>query len=87
MKIIMISAIWCPACLITNNSLNKFKKRYKNVDVTNLDYDLDDIKEYDVGTTLPVLIIYKDNKEVKRLIGEKSLKELEENLGVFYEEN
>lgn len=86
MKIVKISAIWCPACLITNNNFNKFIKKYKNIEVINLDYDFDDIEKYNVGGTLPVLIIYKNDKEIKRLVGEKSYKEIEESVGVLYEE-
>ena len=79
MKIIKISAIWCPACIITNNALNKLKKEYE-FDLEELDYDFDDIEEYKVGDILPVLIFIKDNKEIDRLIGEKNYKEIEEVL-------
>lgn len=79
MKIIKISAIWCPACIITNNALNKLKDHY-NFDLEELDYDFDDIENYNVGDILPVLIFVKDNKEVERLIGEKNYKEIEEVL-------
>lgn len=82
MKIIKISAIWCPACIITTNSLNKIKDRY-NFDIEELDYDFDDISNYNVGDTLPVLIFIKDNKEVDRLIGEKNSKEIEEVLNKY----
>ena len=82
MKIIKISAIWCPACIITTNSLNKIKDRY-NFDIEELDYDFDDISNYNVGDTLPVLIFIKDNKEVARLIGEKNSKEIEEVLNKY----
>ncbi len=86
MKIVKISALWCPACLITNNNLNKLLEKYKDIEVVNFDYDYDDISEYNVGDVLPELIIYNDNKEIKRLVGEKSLKELEEVVGELYEE-
>lgn len=79
MKIIKISAIWCPACIITNNALNKLKKEYE-FDLEELDYDFDDIEKYNVGDILPVLIFIKDNKEIDRLIGEKNYKEIEEVL-------
>ena len=79
MKIIKISAIWCPACIITNNALNKLKKEYE-FDLEEVDYDFDDIEEYKVGDILPVLIFIKDNKEIDRLIGEKNYKEIEEVL-------
>ena len=77
MKIIKISTIWCPACIITNNAFNKLKNDY-SFELEELDYDFDDIEEYHVGDILPVLIFMKDNKEVDRLIGEKNYKEIEE---------
>lgn len=81
MKIIKIGALWCPACIITNNALDKINKNY-NTEIVNLDYDFDEeeVKKYDVGKTLPVLIFTKNNKEVDRLIGEKNYKEIEEVL-------
>lgn len=78
MKIVKIGAMWCPACLITNNELEKITKNY-NIDIESLDYDFDEeeVKKYKVGETLPELIFFKDGKEVKRLIGEKNYKEIE----------
>lgn len=84
MKIIKIGALWCPACIITNNSLNKLKEKH-NFILEELDYDFDDIEKYNVGDILPVLIFIKDNQEIDRLIGEKTDKEIEEVL-VKYEE-
>lgn len=79
MKIIKISAIWCPACIITNNALNKLKDNY-SFELEELDYDFDDIESYNVGDILPVLIFVKDDKEIDRLVGEKNYKEIEEVL-------
>ena len=79
MKIVKISAIWCPACIITNNALNKLKDSY-SFELEELDYDFDDIESYNVGDILPVLVFIKDNKEIDRLIGEKNYKEIEEVL-------
>jgi len=81
MKVVKISAIWCPACLIMNNRINKLKDKY-NLDIIEYDYDIDEdmIEEYSVGKTLPVMIFIKDNVEVKRLIGEISEKKLEEEI-------
>ena len=72
MKIIKIGAMWCPACLITNNALDKINKDY-NIEIDSLDYDFDEeeVSKYNVGETLPVLVFIKDGKEVDRLIGEK----------------
>ena len=75
MKYIMVSALWCPACLITNSAIDKIIEE-KNITVEKLDYDFDDISKYNVGKTLPEIIVYKDDKEVGRIIGEKNYKEL-----------
>ena len=79
MKIIKVGALWCPACIITNNSLNKLKDKY-NFELEELDYDFDDIEKYNIGETLPVLMFIKDDEEVYRLIGEKTDKDIEEVL-------
>ena len=50
----------------------------KNIETINLDYDMDEdeVKKYNVGDILPVFIFYKDDKEVKRIVGETSEEEL-----------
>jgi thiol-disulfide isomerase/thioredoxin len=58
------------------------KRRYDKLfeedqyEIIDLDFDEDDIEAYDVADVLPVVVIYKDGKEIKRLIGEKSKKDL-----------
>lgn len=74
MKVIEITAIWCPSCLVMRPIYEKIYEKY-NLDVTKLDYDTDDIKEYNVGNILPVLII-----NGKRFIGEVKMKEIENYL-------
>lgn len=74
MKAIEITAIWCPSCLVMRPIYEKIYEKY-NLDVTKLDYDTDDIKEYNVGNILPVLIIND-----KRFIGEVKMKEIENYL-------
>lgn len=78
--------MWCPACLITNNALDKIVKNY-NIELDSLDYDFDEeeVQNYNVGETLPELIFIKDGKEVKRLIGEKNYKDIEEVLKEYEE--
>ena len=72
-ELIVISAVWCPSCLILKKHLKKLKEEY-NLSIKMLDYDLDEdeVLEYNVGDKLPVMI-YEDN----RLIGEKSYEEIE----------
>lgn len=75
MEIIVIGAVWCPACL-------KMKKIWKEIDAKLLDIDFDqETEEYDVGDTLPVIIFKKDGKEIKRLIGEKTKEDIEKIIG------
>ena len=76
MKIIRISAIWCSSCIIMKSRFNDCIEG-KDIDVVSLDYDVDDIEEYNVGDILPVYIKIKDGKEIDRLIGEHSKKDIE----------
>jgi thiol-disulfide isomerase/thioredoxin len=71
-EVIVISAVWCPSCLLLKKDLKKIHEEY-NLDFKMLDYDLDEDKvlEYNVGNILPVMI-YED----KRLIGEKKCEEI-----------
>ena len=77
-KIVVISAVWCPSCLILKKNLKQLKENYE-IEIEMLDYDFDEeeVKKHDVGETLPV-IIYDD----KRLIGEKTYDEIVEFLEV-----
>lgn len=88
MKLIKFSALWCPSCLIMNGRVNKIVDEY-NLEYIEYDYDIDEskVKEYKVGDILPVIIIENNGKEVIRIIGEKSEKELKRILeGVSNEE-
>lgn len=76
MKLILISSVWCPSCLIMHPRYVDLSKKY-NLELKNYDYDTDTdiVNKYNVGDILPVCIILKD-EEVDRIIGEKSTKEL-----------
>lgn len=82
MKIIKINAMWCPGCLISKSIWNDIEKSYPNHEYINLDYDLDEdlVEEYNVGDILPVVIVKENGIEIKRIIGEKSKKEILESL-------
>lgn len=80
MKLVRISAIWCTSCILTYNDFNEIKEEYSNLEYEELDYDTDDIDFYNVGNILPVIIIYKDNKEITRIIGEKRKKDIKKVL-------
>lgn len=78
-KIVLVTAVWCSSCII-------MRPRYKEViegkfdEVIEYDFD-DDESEVDklkIGNKLPVAIIYENDFEKMRIIGEKSIKELQE---------
>ena len=77
MKVIKITAIWCSACLIMNKIWNQMIEEYE-IKTIELDLDQDEAEamSYQPGDTLPVFIFIKDQKEVKRITGEKSKSEL-----------
>ena len=78
MKIIKISAVWCPACIVTNKIWKKAVVDYPDLEIEELDFDFDEdkVKKYNVGDILPVVIFMDDDKEKSRLIGEKSKEEI-----------
>lgn len=77
MKVVKINAIWCSGCLIMNKIWKNVLKS-KTIETINLDYDMDEeeVKKYNVGDVLPVLIFYKNDEEVRRVVGEVSEEEL-----------
>lgn len=89
MKIIRINAIWCPACLVMKKDWIKIEEKFKDITYINydIDFDEDEVEKYNIGNVLPVTIIEKDDKEIKRINGEKNYKQLEEIIGEVYEKN
>lgn len=82
MKIIKIGALWCSGCLITNKAINQIKKEYSNIEIKELDVDFDEeeCRLYHYEDILPVLIFEKENKEIKRLVGEISYEQLKNEI-------
>ena len=83
MKIVKINAMWCPGCLISKSIWNEIESVYSNHEYISLDYDLDEeeVNKYNVGDILPVVIFIKDGIELKRIIGEKTKKEILNEVG------
>ena len=88
MKVVKITELWCSACLIMNKRWEEVLKE-KKIETISLDIDMDEeeVKKYEVGDVLPVFIFFEGEKEVKRIVGEKTtgellsiLKEVEEKL-------
>lgn len=76
MKIVKINSLGCPSCIIMNKVFNKIKENY-SFELEELDYDFDEIDEYNPGNILPIYIFYKDGKEVNRICGEHKIEEIE----------
>ena len=80
MKVVKITASWCMSCIIMNQTLKEVEEKYKpNYETIKLDYDMnkEEIEQYNIGKILPVYIkLDNNNKEIDRLIGEHSKKEL-----------
>lgn len=76
MKIIKITSLGCPSCIIMNKVFNKLKSNF-NFEYEEYDYDFDDIEKYKIGEILPVYIFYNDDIEIARLNGEHKYEELE----------
>lgn len=76
MNVIIISAMWCGSCL----SMKKIYKEIENelnIKFNYLDYDMDEeVKNYNIGDKIPVMIICDKDKELERIIGEKTKKEI-----------
>ena len=77
LKIVRISAMWCPACIIMNKFWSNVEKEFSNIEFVTYDLDMDEdvVKEYTPGDILPVLIAFEDGKELKRTVGEKNLED------------
>ncbi|MBE6151088.1 MAG: thioredoxin family protein [Firmicutes bacterium] len=78
MRIVKINAVWCPACIVSNKIWKNVLVDYPDLDIEelDLDFDSDEVKKYNVGDILPVVIFLNDEKEVFRLIGEKTKEEI-----------
>lgn len=79
MKIIKISAVWCPGCLVMKPIWKEIEKLYPNLDIIEYDYDLDEdeVEKYNPGKKLPVIIKTDDSlNEISRLVGEKTKEEI-----------
>jgi len=67
---------------------DKVFKDYPEFEI--IDYDFDDdedkLKEYNPGKILPVVIFLKDEKEVFRITGEKSKKQMKKLLEEAFDE-
>ena len=91
MRVVKINAIWCSGCLEMNKIWKNITNKYE-IETLNLDYDMDEeeVNKYNVGDILPVFIFFDQDKEITRVIGEVSEKEMLDKLrevGLINEES
>lgn len=77
MRVVKINAIWCSGCLVMNKIWKNITNKYE-IETLNLDYDMDEdeVSNYNVGDILPVFIFFDGDREITRVIGEVSEKEM-----------
>ena len=65
--------------------MQEIEKKFPNFEHIEYDFDLDEevISKYNVGEVLPVFILLDGDKEVTRLVGEKTVAEIENKLRCF----
>lgn len=87
MEFIIISAIWCPSCLVMKKVYKQLESDFRDITFSYLDYDFDEdeVLKYNVSNILPVVILKKDDKEIKRIIGEHEKAEYEKVIKECYE--
>jgi len=81
MKVKVISAAWCHACLLMKKRIKEFQKTHDiQFEFIDLDFDEDKLVGLDIGKVLPVYFVYQNETLIKRFVGEKTLVELEKEI-------
>ena len=74
MRVVKVSAMWCPSCIIMGKIWKNLKNKYSDIEFVEYDLDMDEeeVKDFNVGNKLPEIILFDDNNnEIKRIIGER----------------
>ncbi len=75
--ILHFTAAWCGPCKALSKTLDNNKHEFKKIKRFKVDLDeyQDLSQKYNIRS-VPTLLLFKEGKEVKRLIGSRSLEEL-----------
>lgn len=81
-------AVWCGPCQMMGPMLDDMTKSYKNIDKVEIaKVDIDILKEvaikYNV-MSVPTFIIFKDGKEIDKMVGMRPCSEFEEKLDKLF---
>lgn len=81
MKVKVVSAVWCHACLLMKKRIKEFQKTHDiQFEFIDLDFEAEKLVDLDIGKVLPVYFIYQNETLIKRFVGEKTLVELEKEI-------
>jgi thioredoxin 1 len=75
------TAAWCPPCRVMKPVLAELAAEREDVKVVQLDVDADQRTAAEYGVlSMPTFILFRDGREVKRLIGARPRRRLEAEL-------
>lgn len=80
MKVLKFGAIWCPGCLVMRPMWQEIERENTWLETEYFDYDKDKaaVEKWKIDDTLPTFVFIDiQGKEILRLQGERSKKELE----------
>lgn len=81
MKVKVLTAAWCHACLLMKKRIKEFQKTHEIAfEFIDIDFDEEKCKGLEIGKVLPVYFVYENDQLIKRFVGEKSLDELEKEI-------
>lgn len=86
MKVLKFGAVWCPGCLVMKPMWQEIEKENLWLKNQYYDYDQDkeEVKKWNIDQILPVFIFFdKNDREILRLKGERSKKELIELINKY----
>ena len=75
------TAAWCPPCRVMKPVLAELAAEREDVKIVQLDVDADQRTAAEYGVlSMPTFILYKDGREVQRLVGARPKRRLEAEL-------
>ncbi len=75
------TAAWCPPCRVMKPILAELDAERDDVRVVQLDVDTDQRTAAEYGVlSMPTFILFRDGREVKRLVGARPRRRLEQEL-------
>lgn len=79
MKIKVVTAVWCHACLLMKKRIKLLKARRPDLDFEFIDLDFEEEKlaGLEIGKVLPVYFVEQASGTFRRFVGEKTEQELE----------